>query len=136
MRERRSAGAVIVASVLVFWLDPIAGQSLAPPAPPRSTCGQAVTGVTRDICLADEQVRLADAAPKGSLQRRQQLQAAAARYRKSASHTSNFELVELALDRLVKVYDAEHLNEPDRMERVWQELIALRMGMISLGEHR
>ena len=136
MRVRSGVGAVVVASVLVFRRDGIAGQSLARPAPRQSTCEQAVTGAAKEVCLADEQVRLADAAPKGSLQRRQQLQAAAVGYRKSASHTSSFELAELALDRLVKVYDAEHLNEPDRMERVWQELIALRMGMISLGEHR
>jgi hypothetical protein len=128
--------ALIVASVPVFWLSGIAGQSLVPPTPRRPTCEQAVTAAAREVCLADEQVRRADAAPKASLQRRQQLQAAAARYRESARHTSSFELAELALDRLVKVYDAEHLNEPDRMERVWRELIALRMGMISLGEHR
>jgi hypothetical protein len=127
---------VIVASALLFWLHGMAAQSLPPAARPESRCERAVTGAAREICLADGHVRLADAAPKGSLQRRQQLQAAAARYRKSANHTSNFELAELALDRLVIVYDAEHLNDPDRMERVWQELIALRMGMISLGEHR
>jgi hypothetical protein len=126
----------MVSSVLAFSFAGIAGQSLVPPAPPRSTCEQSVTAAAKELCVADEQVRLAETAPKGSVQRRQQLQAAAARYRKSASHTSNFELVELALDRLIKVYDAQHLNEPDRMDRVWQELIALRMGMISLGEHR
>ena len=127
---------MILAIVFVFWSSGLAERSPARPVPRSSACVGALAGASKEFCLGDEQVRLADAAPKGSAQRSRRLQTAAAHYRKAASRTSNFELAERALDTLVTLYDPEHLNESDRMELVWQELIALRMGLIGLGDPR
>jgi hypothetical protein len=121
---------VIVAIMLVIWSAGLAGQSSLPLV---ARASASVQGATKEMRLGDDQIHLADAAPKGSAQRRRRLEVAAAHYRKAANGTSNFELAERALEALVKLYDVDHLNQPERMEHVWQELIALRMGLISLA---
>ena len=124
---------MIAAIVLVFWSSGLAGQSPLPSVARASASVQGLAGAAKEIRLGDDQIRLANAAPKGSLQRRRRLEAAAAHYRKAANGTSNFELAEEALEALVKLYDSDHLNQPEQMEHVWQELISLRMGLISLA---
>ena len=133
LKERRDGEAVIVAIMLVFWSSGLAGQSSLPLVARASASVQRPADAAKEIRLGDDQIRLADAAPKGSAQRRRRLEVAAAHYRKAANGTSNFELAERALEALVKLYDVDHLNLPERMEHVWQELIALRMGLISLA---
>ena len=123
---------MIVAIVLVFWSVGLAGPSL-PLVARTSPSVQSPAGGAKELRLGNDQIRLADSAPKGSIRRRRRLEAAAAHYRRAASGTSNFELAEQALEALVKLYDVDQLNQPERMEHAWQELIALRMGLISLA---
>src|SRR2546422_5708180 len=120
----------MVAILLVLWSAGLAGQSSLPLV---ARASASVQGAAKEIRLGDDQIRLADAAPKGSSQRRRRLETAVAHYRRAANGTSNFELAERALEALVKLYDVDHLNQPERMDHVWQELIALRMGLISLA---
>jgi hypothetical protein len=124
---------VIVAIALLVWSSGLAGQSSVPSVPRASASVQRPADAAKEIRLGDDQIRLADAAPKGGIRRRRRLVVAAAHYRKAAHGTSNFELAERALEALVKLYDVDHLNQPERMDHVWQELIALRMGLISLA---
>lgn len=124
---------MIAAIVLMFWSSGLAGHPSVSSVPRASAGVQGLAGAAREIRLGDDQIRLANAAPKGSIQRRRRLEAAAAHYRKAANGTSNFELAEGALEALIRLYDTDHLNQPERMEHVWQELISLRMGLISLA---
>jgi TonB family protein len=98
---------VMVAGLLVIW-------SLA--GIPQCT----------EVCLGDEQVRLADAAPKGSAQRARGYEEAAQHYRKAVNLTASTAEKIQALEKMASVYDARHLNQPQRLEPILRELIGLQ----------
>lgn len=106
----------------------LAAQSLAPQSP---LCTQALAAAfgaaASEICLAEEEVRRANAADKGSPERRQRFEAAAQHYRKGANLTSNREVKVLALEALATVY-AAHLQAFDDADLALRELIALTPG--------
>jgi len=99
----------MVASVLVVWF-------LA--AAPQCTDSS-------ELCLGDQQRRLAEAAPKGSAERRRGFEEAAEHYRRAVNRTPSTAEKVQALDRMTVVYDANHLNQLDKIEPVLREMIAL-----------
>ena len=121
---------MVFGSMLLVWSLGIMGQSFTAPTPKESPCVQALAGgadaATAEVCLGEEQARLADAAPKGSAQRPHQWEAAVEHYRRAANVTSTVLTKARALDALAQLYDAQHLNEPHQMEGVLRERIALR----------
>ena len=120
---------MIVGSILVGLSLALPAQSPTPPAP-QSGCAQAVAYATTDgaaaeICACDDAVRLSNAAPKNSVGKTRQLEAAARHYQKAATLASKPATKVLALNLLVGSYDAQHLNDPKQMETVLREIISL-----------
>jgi TonB family protein len=118
---------MMLAAILFLWsLD---GQSQAPKAS-ASACGQALavgmSPTASEICLGEEQVRLADKAEKGSPDRARHWEQAAEHYRRAVTLASSIETKARALNAIVEVHDAEHLNDFREMEQVLRELIALQ----------
>jgi TonB family protein len=79
-----------------------------------------------ELCLGDEQLRLAEAAPKGSAQRTRGFEQAAQHYRKAVNLTASTGEKVRALDKMASLYDAKHLDQPEQMEPILRELIALQ----------
>jgi len=79
-----------------------------------------------EVCLGDEQVRLADAAQKGSPERARGYQEAAQHYRKAVNLTARTEEKIQALDKMAALYDVKHLNMPHLVDPILRELIALQ----------
>ena len=79
-----------------------------------------------ELCLGDEQLRLAEAAPKGSTQRTRGFEEAAQHYRKAVNLTASTTEKVRALDKMASLYDAKHLNQLEQMEPILRELIALQ----------
>jgi len=79
-----------------------------------------------EVCLGDEQARLADAAPKGSPERARGYQEAAQHYRKAVNLTASTAEKIQALDKMVSLYDAKHLNQPQQLDPILRELIGLQ----------
>jgi TonB family protein len=97
----------MVASVLVIWSLVAAAQC-------------------NERCQGDQQLRLAERAPKDSAQRLRGFEAAAELYRKAANLADQTEEQIRALDALASVYDDKHLNQLEHMEPILRELIALQ----------
>jgi len=79
-----------------------------------------------EVCLGDEQLRLAEAAPRGSVQRTRGYEAAAQHYRRAVNLTASTEEKVHALDRMASLYDNRHLNQPEQIEPILREMIALQ----------
>jgi TonB family protein len=111
------------AALLAFLIGSQAASADArrPPA-----CGMPVTSdaAVAELCLGDDDLRSADALPKASGQRQRQLEAAAGHYRRALSLASRGESRVQALESLIKIYDAQHLNQPRQVENALRELIA------------
>lgn len=101
--------------------------SLAQPQP-CATSGTAASTAAAELCAGIDEARVAAAQPPAERTRVQRLEAAASRLRRAASTSTDSSLTALALERLADVYDAKQLNEPDRLEEVLRELIALAPG--------
>jgi TonB family protein len=78
-----------------------------------------------ELCLGDQQRRLAEAAPKGSVQRRRGFEEAAQHYRRAVNLTTSTAEKVQALDRMTVLYDANHLNQLENIDPILRELIAL-----------
>ena len=109
--------------------NPSATRAEQPPSP-QSACAQALTdavadGAAAELCAAEEAARVATAAPKGSVEKTRQTQAAADHYRRAATLASKKPTKVAALNLLAGSYDGEHLNDPKQMEIVLRELVAL-----------
>lgn len=103
----------------------LAAQSLAPQSPAcTKALASAFGAAASEICLAEDEVRRANAADKDSAERRQRFEAAAQHYRKGANLTSNREVKILALDSLATVC-AVHLQAFDDADLALRELISL-----------
>src|SRR5580704_11847162 len=122
---------MILGSILWLGLSlALPAQSPASPAPQQSACAQVLADAATDqaaseICAGDDNVRLANAAPKDSAAKTRQLEAAAGHYRKAATVASKPATKVLALDLLVGSYDAQRLNDPKEMETALREIISL-----------
>ena len=99
----------MVASLLVIWVMAAAPQ-----------CTE-----SSELCLGDQQRRVAESAPKGSVQRRRGFEEAAEHYRRAVNlMTSTAEKIQ-ALDRMTVLYDTNHLNRLEQIEPILREMIAL-----------
>ncbi len=119
----------IFGSVLFVLSFAAAEQLPTEPAPRQAACLQAlavsIDRAAGEICFGEEAGRLAGGAPKESTQRTRQLETAADHYRKAVSLSSKVENKVRALDLLTQSYDAQHLNDPKRMEQALRERISL-----------
>ncbi len=119
----------ILGSVLFVSFFAAAEQLPTVSAPRQAACLQALAvsmdAAAGEICLGEEARRLAGAAPKESTQRTRQLETAADHYRKAVDVSSKVESKVRALDLLAQSYDAQHLNDPKRMEQALRERISL-----------
>ncbi len=123
-------------AVLVFLAIGAAQSPPAPaPAPAPSACSQGVATSSDpaaiELCLGEEQVRLAEGLPKQSTLRTRQFEAAAERYRRAASLASRADTRTRALEALEQLYGAQHLDEPHQVEAVLRELIALQPNQLA-----
>jgi TonB family protein len=117
---------MILGSILLVSSLGAAAQVPTPSAPPQSACLQALTdAAASEMCLGEQAARLAGAAPKESSERTRQLEGAAEHYRRAVDLASQAEAKARALDLLAQSYDAQHLNDPKRMEPALRELIRL-----------
>ena len=79
-----------------------------------------------EMCLGEERLKLADASPKGSRERVQQLQVAVEHYRRAVNLASSGDTKARGLDALSRLHDPAHLNQLDQMESVLRELVAVQ----------
>src|SRR5712691_6482483 len=84
----------------------------------------AQTSATTEMCLGRDALTRGEAAPKGSAQRTDGFESAAAHYRRAATLARDPEAKARALDRLATTFDAQHLNDLGQEEPVLRELIA------------
>jgi TonB family protein len=103
------------------------------PSPSRSSpCVEALTTSTDiavgQLCAAEDTMRRASAVAQGSQERRRQLEAAAAGFRRAVSLAATPDISVRALNLLATVYDNDHLNAPGEVEQVLRELIAVTPG--------
>jgi TonB family protein len=78
-----------------------------------------------EVCLGEDQLKLADAAPRGGTERARLLEAAAEHYRRAEALAPNSAIRIRAFDALARVFDAQHLNDLAQLEPVLRELAAL-----------
>ena len=96
-------------------------------ATPPGTCDPAAgaqTTIDSEVCLGNQALRRGEAAPKDSAQRTQLFEVAAEHYRRAAGRANTPAEKNRALDRLVRTFDAQHLNDLPREEVALRELIA------------
>jgi TonB family protein len=115
-------------SILMGSLLAASGQSATPTQ--QSACAHALAaavtdGAATEICAGDEAARLANAAPKDSMERSRQWQAAASHYQRAAMLASENKRKLLALNQLADCYGAARLSDPKRLETVLREIISL-----------
>src|SRR2546428_4555613 len=101
-RARHRTGGAMVASLLVIW-------SLA--GIPQCT----------ELCLGDEQLRLAEAAPQGSTQRTRGFEEAAQHYRKAANPNASTDAKAHEPDKMAPLSDAKHPNQLEHREPLLRE---------------
>ena len=117
---------IILGSILLVSSVGSAAQVPTPSAPQQSACVQALTdAAASEMCLGEQAARLAGATPKESTERTRHLEAAAEHYRRAMDLALQVEAKARALDLLAQSYDAQHLNDPKRMEPALRELIRL-----------
>jgi TonB family protein len=87
--------------------------------------GGGVSSAAGEICLGEQQVKLAAAETKSSFERRRLLELAADHYERAASVAVDRKLKVAALDTLTRLFDVDHLNVPVRIEAALKELIRL-----------
>ena len=96
---------------------------------PRVECAEVLLDPpARDMCLGDQELRLAQSAPQGSPERLRHLEASADRYRRAADSTGDAKARVRALMNLADLYDAQQLDRPGEMESVLREVIPLAPG--------
>jgi len=110
--------------------DQATSQSTASAAAKPTACTQALasgaSGAAAEICLGEEEVRRGDAAAKGRAERSRRFDSAVEHYRKADNLAAGAEARARALDAIAGLYDAQHLNDPVRMEGALWELIGLK----------
>jgi TonB family protein len=117
---------ILLGSILLVSSLGAAEQLPASSTPQQSACVQALTDAAAgEMCLGEQAGRLAGAAPKESAERTRQLEAAAGHYRRAVDLSSKVETKARALNLLAQSYDAQHLNDPKRLEQALRELIRL-----------
>ena len=114
-------------AVLLFAL--LAATPQAGPIPARGDCTDALTrGVNAtggEICLADDQLKRADRAPRGSTERTLATRAAVDHYQRAHALATAAEDKTRALEGLAVLYDTAYLNEPASQEAVLLDLAKL-----------
>jgi len=103
-------------------------QTPTPQQPSTDCAGALARGIGSavvQVCLGAEQLKLADSAPSNSADRRRHLETAVEHYRRAADLTPESEAKGRVLDTLARLYDPQHLNEPNQMELVLRELITI-----------
>jgi len=113
--------------LIASWMLP-AGQR-APAQPPPSNCDQlmasGVSSAAVETCQGDEQKKRGDAAAKDSPDRARYFTAAVGHYRRAITNAKDAPTKVKLLDAVATLQDAQHLNDPDAMDRVLREWIAL-----------
>jgi len=90
-----------------------------------SGCEQAVTARdAAEFCLADQQVRYGESQPKA--QQPRQFEEAAEHARRAASLATTPDVKARAMDLLARIYDEQHLNQPEHEQSALVDLVALR----------
>jgi TonB family protein len=84
-------------------------------------------GITQ-LCQGETEMRRAEAAAADLGQRRKHLASAAAEFERAAGSLRDLELQIYAVEALVRVFDATHLNEPREVEQALRSLIPLMPG--------
>lgn len=114
-------GAFLVAASLG-----LAGQSAAAqPAPCNQTVGFDIGGAATEFCLAEQEVKSADAAVKDAAAQSRHWSLAAEHYRRAVDSTANPELKKRSLNALADLFGRKRLNDVSRAEVALRELIAL-----------
>lgn len=115
----------------VFLTASLAAQALTPGTASEGAspgCADALsrgtTTAAAQICLGEEQQRLADRVEKNSAEWRQRLEAAADHYRRAANMASTPDATIGALERLAKLYEAPQLDDLFQLEPLLRELVA------------
>ena len=123
---------MIIASAALVGSIAMAAQTVGPPtaASQQSPCAQVLVdadtdGAASEICSGEQAARLASAALKDTTERRRQLEAAAAHYRRASTLAARLGTKLLALNLLADSYDAQHLDDPQGMETTLREVMAL-----------
>lgn len=109
-----------------------AHQSAGQIQPSQTDCAEVMlrgTGNTSaQVCLGEEQLRLAQAAPRESSERSRHMETAAGHYRKAVDLASDTGTKARVLNALAELYDPQHLARPGQMELVLRELIGILPG--------
>ncbi|MFN7914497.1 MAG: TonB family protein [Vicinamibacterales bacterium] len=112
---------VLVTAMLVTQAQASPGASM--PEPPPCSSGTApADSATTELCTGMDDMRSASALPASAAERTRGYERAIAHLRR-ATTSANSAVATLALEQLADVYDATHLNQPDRLEEVLRELI-------------
>jgi TonB family protein len=119
---------VLLAFLWIAGLLAASQPTAGPTSPQESPCISASTihsdTATVELCAGEQQLRLASAARDGA-ERARLLRDATQHYRRAANLSSSPRISGLALNQLALCYDSAHINDPDALEQVLRELIAL-----------
>jgi TonB family protein len=135
--EQRSDALVAIilsTTIIVVTTTPLPTGSQAPAA---QTIGCSPTGAERqpeganELCLAAQQIKFAQSVERGTAEWRVHLQESARHFQTAAARADG-SLKRQALDGLVRLYGPVNLNEPDSLESVLQQLIALAPDDVAL----
>src|SRR4051812_13164838 len=107
--------------LIAFWLTL---QASGAASPCTQSLGSASTA-NAEFCAGEQAVRLADAAPKGSVERTRHLEEAVNYYRLGVNLANDAGVKERALEGLADLFDAPRLNRPDALEGVFRQQISL-----------
>jgi hypothetical protein len=106
----------MIAFLTIAWL--LLGQG-------QSGCGQAAAATgAAELCVADQQARFGESQPKP--QQRRQFEEAAEHARRAASQATMADVKSAAAELLARLYDEQHLNQPDQEQSALLDVITLR----------
>ena len=95
----------------------------------RTDCADALTrginATSGEICLADDELKRANAAPRESTERARAMRAALDHYQRAHAMAAASEDKTRALEGLAALYDTAYLNEPGLLEAVLLDLVNL-----------
>lgn len=119
----------MLSAVFVAVLGATAGQAGPPPVP--ASPSPCVAGVapadvaTTELCAGMDDARAASALPATDRGRAQRFEVAEGHFERAVSASKSQAVTGAALEQLAGLYDPTHLDQPERLEEVLRELIAL-----------
>src|SRR5262245_43958835 len=122
----RAREEVMLATPLLLGMALAQAPKPAPPTDCMIALAQQTSGVTAQVCLAEDELARARTVANKGPEWRQHLEASAAMYRKALGLPAEDTVKEAIIERLLEIYGVSMLNDPSEMTFAFGELMTLK----------